>query len=364
LLIPIADFLERNSIPMDFEIYLTEQLHKHPSMQPQDVIKMCYQAAHGAEHLLSDSDRAWSYLKREYDEATASDDALYEQISNKVCRVNLSAWKSKGLPIEWLFRMFVASCKVEENAKEQFGKYLQDAEKIINSGETGFTTPEWDKYLSEYIKIGMPAVHHSEEYREHEHPMYRIVDSRFCRTHAILEKAKTYVQGNTPCIIAIDGRAASGKTTLANYLQIVLDADVIHMDDFFVPSELRSEERFEKPGENIHHERFAEEVLPFIAKQEPFSYRIFDCSRMDYNGVREVGNKTFRIVEGSYSCHPILGAYADITVFSDVSSNEQTERIRKRNGEEMLKMFLTRWIPMEEEYFSHYMIGDKADIRV
>ena len=349
---------------MDFEIYLTEQLRKHPSMQPRDVIKMCYQAAHGAEHLLLDSDRAWNYLKREYDEVIASDDVLYEQISDKVCRVNLAAWKLKGLPIEWLFRMFVASCKIEENATEQFIEYLQKAEKVINSGDVGFAIAEWEDYLCEYKKIGMPAVHHSEEYRKHERPAYRIVDSRFCRMLPILEKTKIYWQENRTCVIAIDGRAASGKTTLANCLQIILGADVIHMDDFFVPPDLRAEERFKKPGENIHHERFAEEVLPFIAEQKTFTYRIFDCSRMDYNGVREVGNNTFRIVEGSYSCHPIFGSYADITVFSDVSSDEQIERIRKRNGEEMLKMFLARWIPMEEEYFSHYMIGDKVCINL
>ena len=349
---------------MDFEIYLAEQLRKHPSMQPVDVIKMCYQAAFGAEHLLSDSDRAWSCLKREYDKTDASNDVLYEQISDKVCRANLSAWKSKGLPIEWLFRMFAASCKVEEKAKERFVKYLKDAENVINSTDTGFATSEWEKCLCEYKKSGMPAVHHSEKYQKHEHPAYRIVSSYFCRTLDILEKAKTFKKENKPCIIAIDGRAASGKTTLANCLQIVLDADIIHMDDFFVPPELRSEERFKKPGENIHHERFSEEVLAFIAKKEPFSYRIFDCGIMDYNGIRKVGNKMFRIVEGSYSCHPIFGAYADITVFSDVSADEQIARIRKRNGEEMLKIFLKRWIPMEEEYFSHFMIADKSCIRV
>ena len=30
---------------MDFEQYLIEQLNKHPAMQPQDLVKMCYQAA-------------------------------------------------------------------------------------------------------------------------------------------------------------------------------------------------------------------------------------------------------------------------------------------------------------------------------
>ena len=347
---------------MDFEIYLTEQLRKHPSMQPQDVIKACYQAAFGAEHLLSDPDGARTYLQREYDEVAALDDVLYEQISDQVCRINLSAWKAKGLPLEWLFRMFSASCKVQENAGEQFAQYLQAAERVIQSENAAFTAPEWATYLRAYKQSGMPAVHHSQAYREGERPAYRIVSSLFCDALAILEKANAYAQKNQPCVIAIDGRAASGKTTLANCLQLILDADVIHMDDFFVPPALRSKERFEKPGENIHHERFICEVLPFLAKQEPFSYRIFDCSTMDYHGIRKIGSAPFRIVEGSYSCHVHFGTYADITVFSDVSANEQADRIRKRNGEEMLKMFLTKWIPMEEAYFSHYAIKENADI--
>ena len=349
---------------MNFAIYLTEQLNRHPSMQPQDVVKMCYQAAYGAEHLLSDLERAKTYLQKEYDQVEPSSEPLYEQISDKVCRINLAGWKEKKLPIEWLFRMFVASCKVEESAEQQFLEYLQEAEQVVCSANVGFSMKDWEQYLKEYKNAGMPSVHHSEQYRENEHPAYRIADSRFCRMLPVLEGIKQCEDGKETCVIAIDGRAASGKTTLANCLQIVLDADVVHMDDFFVPPALRSEERFKKPGENIHHERFAEEVLPFIAKKEPFSYGIFDCSRMDYNGVRKIGNKMFRIVEGSYSCHPIFDTYADITVFSDVSSDEQIERIRKRNGEEMLKMFQSRWIPMEEEYFSYYTIRDNACIRV
>ena len=53
---------------MDFEQYLIEQLNKHPAMQPQDLVKMCYQAAYGAEHLLADPHSAWIYLKKEYEQ--------------------------------------------------------------------------------------------------------------------------------------------------------------------------------------------------------------------------------------------------------------------------------------------------------
>jgi hypothetical protein len=80
---------------MSFEAFLREQMKKHPSMQPQDVVKMCYQAAFGAEHLLLDLDVAKSYHEKEYAEVVATKDELYEQISDTVCRINLSAWKAQ-----------------------------------------------------------------------------------------------------------------------------------------------------------------------------------------------------------------------------------------------------------------------------
>lgn len=349
---------------MNFGIYLTKQLKMHPSVRPQDIVKLCFQAAFGAEHLLSDYESAKAYLEKELLQVAESDCSLYEQISDNVCRVNLSAWKAENLPAEWLMNLFAASCKTESNGKEKFNEYLIAADEILARSEVGFTMQEWESYLNEYKKSGMPAVHHSEQYRKSENPAYRIVSNRFCRAFPILKAANKYRGVNKPCVISIDGRAASGKTTLAAALKIALDADVIYMDDFFVPPELRSEKRFEKPGENIHHERFAKEVLPFVSAQEPFAYRIFDCGTADYNGLRKTENKKFRIVEGSYSTHPVFGSYSDITVFSDICAGEQAERIRNRNGEEMLKIFLDRWIPMEEEYFSYYSIKEKADILI
>ena len=52
-------------------------------------------------------------------------------------------------------------------------------------------------------------------------------------------------------VIAIDGMAASGKSTLAARLAEELDGCVIHMDDFFLPPELRTQERLSSPGGNV-----------------------------------------------------------------------------------------------------------------
>ncbi|HIU02069.1 MAG TPA: uridine kinase [Candidatus Onthocola gallistercoris] len=162
-------------------------------------------------------------------------------------------------------------------------------------------------------------------------------------------------------IISVDGRAAAGKTTLAARLSQLLGASVIHMDDFFLPGMLRTVERLDEPGGNVHYERFSREVLPHLRENRRFDYRIFDCVQMRYSGKRSVENSRYRIVEGSYSNHPVFGDYADFRIFCDVDPEEQKERILRRNGRESEKVFEQKWIPMEEKYFECFKIREKAD---
>ena len=177
----------------------------------------------------------------------------------------------------------------------------------------------------------------------------------------ILEAAK-HKRPDRPCIIAIDGRSASGKSTVAEKLAAALNADIIHMDDFFLPKELRTPERLASPGGNVHYERFIEQVLPCLSKNKEFEYDIFSCHSMGYSGKRTIRSREFRVVEGSYSCHPEFGNYADITVFSNIDSDEQMKRIIRRNGDKMAKVFAEKWIPMEERYFDEFSVKSKCSI--
>ena len=339
---------------MDFTTCLREQLRLHPAMQPQDVIKLCYQAARGAEHLLADTTRARAYFDQEY-AATPADAALplFEPISENVARVNLAAWKAANLPAEWLFRMFVHTASVPMGGAELLAQYIAEASALVSD------MPGWEDALAEWQAAGMPAVHHSEDYRAGERPAYRIVNARFM---CILPLIEHLHRSRDVRVIAIDGRAASGKTTKAELLSAMLNAPVIHMDDFFLPPALRTEERLAQPGGNVHYERFAEEVVPALRSGDAFSYRIFDCGQMDFAGERTIPAAPIRIVEGSYAHHPTLGDYADLRVFTSVDEGEQMARILRRNGEGMAEMFRTRWIPMEEAYFSAFGIREQADI--
>ena len=339
---------------MDFTTCLREQLRLHPAIEPRDVIKLCYQAARGAEHLLVDTARARTYFDQEY--AATTEDAslpLFEPISENVSRVNLAAWKASGLPAEWLFRMFLHTASVPMGGEALLTRCIAEASSIVRD------MPGWDDALAAWQSEGMPAVHHSSAYRTAEKPAYRIVNRRFACILPILQHLH---QAEGIRVIAIDGRAASGKTTRAALLSTVLEAPVIHMDDFFLPPALRTPERLSQPGGNVDYARFAEEVVPHLAVDAAFTYRVFDCSVMDFGGERQIPASPLRIVEGSYAHHPDLGDYADLRVFSTVDEVEQMRRILDRNGEKMAEMFRNRWIPMEETYFAHFGIREKADI--
>lgn len=347
---------------MDFKDCLLKQFNKHPSMRPQDVVKLCYQAALGAEHLLADVDGARRYFNSEFEGVEPRDGDLLELISPDVARIDLGVWKTSGMPKEWLFNIFVASAGALRGDKEDLDSYLKIAEDCFENAHPIFDRKEWEGFIEQYIALGMPALHHSKEYRDAEKPSYRIIDSRFLTLLPILERASMLKASDGARVISIDGRAASGKSTLAELLSKALYAQKIHMDDFFLPPELRSEERLNEIGGNIHYERFAKEVLPSIRSKSCFSYRVFDCSQMKMGGERRIEASDWRIVEGSYSHHPSFGEYADIRVFVTVSSETQMGRIIVRNGEKMAEMFKDRWIPMEEVYFNGKRIKENADI--
>jgi len=180
------------------------------------------------------------------------------------------------------------------------------------------------------------------------------------RIHSLMECHK-----NKRVIIAIDGRCGAGKTTLAKYLEEQTGATVFHMDDFFLRPEQRTPERFNTPGENVDHERFLSEVLvPLRQGVVELPYQRFDCKTQSLQDVVVIRPGNLCIVEGSYSCHPSLVNIYDYRIFMTVSPDEQMERIIRRNGAEGAKMFESRWIPLEEKYFSVCTVEGQYDCTI
>lgn len=178
----------------------------------------------------------------------------------------------------------------------------------------------------------------------------------------IILQIKKIVEQSDKCIVAIDGKAAAGKSTLANVLKDKLNASIIHMDDFFLPIELRTEKRYSTAGGNIHYERFNIEVATNLKSNNSFKYQAFNCKKMKLDSWYNVENKEIVIVEGAYSIHPKININYNLKIFLDIDKEQQQIRILNRNGKEMLEQFVNKWIPLEEAYFKQYRISNSCDI--
>lgn len=179
----------------------------------------------------------------------------------------------------------------------------------------------------------------------------------------IESKIKQLLQKKQHILIAIDGRCASGKTTLASRLQELFGCNLIHMDHFFLRPEQRTKERMNTAGGNVDYERFLMEVLSPLHGGEAFSYRPYDCRAQALAEAIQIAPNPVNIIEGSYSCHPNLRGYYDLTVFLTIDETEQMNRIEHRNGKSAAIQFRERWIPLEERYFSAYSIAECCDLR-
>ena len=175
--------------------------------------------------------------------------------------------------------------------------------------------------------------------------------------------AAQHLQGApAPLLIALDGRCAAGKTTLANRLAEQYGWGVIHLDDFFLQPAQRTSQRLAEPGGNLDRERLISEVLLPLTRQRPGVYRVFDCRTMGFAAVpRPLPAAPVVLLEGSYACHPDLRPLCGLHVFLTVDPGEQLRRLTARNPAR-LQDFRTRWIPMEEQYFRYFHIPETCDL--
>ena len=175
--------------------------------------------------------------------------------------------------------------------------------------------------------------------------------------------AAQHLQGApAPLLIALDGRCAAGKTTLANRLAEQYGWGVIHLDDFFLQPAQRTSQRLAEPGGNLDRERLISEVLLPLTRHRPGVYRVFDCRTMGFAAVpRPLPAAPVMLLEGSYACHPDLRPLCGLHVFLTVDPGEQLRRLTARNPAR-LQDFRTRWIPMEEQYFRYFHIPETCDL--
>jgi len=173
-------------------------------------------------------------------------------------------------------------------------------------------------------------------------------------------------------VLGIEGDAGAGKTTQAILLQQVFEntgysVSLIHMDDFFLPFNLKTPKRLACAGENIHYERFLKEVAPALQETPNFlarsstRYGKFDCSVGKITAYTTLHKSNIYIVEGSYAMNKHLVDLYDITVFMKIDALTQKKRICNRNTPKITERYFLEWIPMEKQFHKQFNLEKKAD---
>ena len=340
---------------------LTDHARRYPLMGPCDAVKLIFQNEFGGEHLISEPSATLAWLQAE--RAATPDDPEtppIEDIGNGMVRVALAALESTETALRTLNQDFFRSAQIHVGRHKTFLSKLDALRMLAEERVFAFTRQELEEYLERYIRAGCGPLSHSPAYRTAYRPAYRVV-KRSTSIIALFRELELLHSSGERAIVAIEGRCASGKSTLAAYLEQRLRVPVVHMDHFFLRPEQRTPERYAQAGGNIDHERLLNEVLLPLEAGEAIIYCPYHCDTQELGEPIRLKPSPLVVVEGSYSCHPALWEHYQRRVFLTVDPEEQLRRIEERDGPQQLQNFQARWIPLEERYFSAYKVEDRCD---
>ena len=338
-----------------------DHIKKYPEMELQDILKMLFQNEFGPKHLAENEIECFKSLSTEINSIDYNEnEELFEDIGCDTLRLNLKAIPV-GTDLNYINKIIVNSasefCGTNEKLVVKFGLLVVMAE----NQEIPFDIERVRDETNAFAKNGFKPISHSEVYKQNYSPSYRVISKKYKELVETVIELRNLDFNKKHIVFSIDGNSASGKSTLAENLANLLNGEVVHCDDFFLPQEMRTDKRLSEIGGNIHYERLKEEVIDKLRKPTVISYKTYNCQNNSFKN-KFLMNKKIIIVEGAYSSHPYFENYADFKIFLKVDEKIQKERILKRNGEEMLKRFTNEWIPKENEYFNKFKIEEKADI--
>lgn len=154
--------------------------------------------------------------------------------------------------------------------------------------------------------------------------------------------------------VGLDGRGASGKSTLAAVIAAsVPRAVVVHVDDF---SSLHLPE--------WDRGRFRAQVAEPLSAGRPARYQRWDWDVDAGADWHEVAPGSLVVVEGVSSTRADAGVQWDLAVWVDAPREVRLRRALERDGLAMMGRWLDDWIPSEEAYIARERPQDRVDLVV
>ena len=146
-----------------------------------------------------------------------------------------------------------------------------------------------------------------------------------------------------PILIAIDGPAGSGKTSLANQLASNLkSATTIHMDDLY--------NGWEDALTATLTRHLEEWVLDPLTQHQSVKYQKFDWITSEYGPTVEVSDVELLILEGVGAAQARIRQQADLTIWIEVGAQIGLARVLNRDGAQILP-YMLKWQERESAHF-------------
>ena len=170
-----------------------------------------------------------------------------------------------------------------------------------------------------------------------------------------------------PILVALDGRSAAGKSTLAGEVAPLVGAVVIDGDDFYSGGTAETWDAM-SAAEKANHcmdWRRQRPVLEKLASGLPATWHPYDWEADD-------GSLTLTsvvcdpapviILDGAYSARPELADLFDLRVLLDAPATLRRAQLIEREGEGYREEWNARWDEAEQWYFGNVMPPESFDL--
>lgn len=156
-----------------------EQMKKYPQSRLQDIYKNFFHDYFGPEHLISDAAAADKYLKSELAsyEVCFGSDAEKTGWRGNFYRVNLRVIKERRISYERFFEAFLESARnIKQPSLSLWTAEWNEILLIIEGMPLNLADYEADKKkIRDLLASGSYVMHHSDIYRKHYTPHYRVM---------------------------------------------------------------------------------------------------------------------------------------------------------------------------------------------
>jgi hypothetical protein len=175
--------------PSNLRHILIAHSHRYPRWSIEDLYKLIYQAAMGAEHAVPNEVKARNWLLEEIRSlGTGPEEPLVDGISpdGAVVRVHLRPFVRAGKDVEQLLIAFLDTAREFHGSTQNLETYGRNAAEEAAEGRIPFSANEVAAYMRQMKEIGFPAVHHSPSFEAEYHPAYRVIARDFLPADLIL----------------------------------------------------------------------------------------------------------------------------------------------------------------------------------